>query len=41
SNCYSTAAVTGGDYSDALGGLVGLNNEGTVTNCHSTGKSSQ
>ncbi len=43
SNCYSTGAVTGGENSNSLGGLVGYSDIGfsggvsNITNCHSTG----
>ncbi len=35
SNCYATGSVTGGLYSDAVGGLVG-GNDGTISNCYAT-----
>jgi len=34
SNCYSTGAVDG-NQADCVGGLVGLNNTGIMSNCHS------
>jgi hypothetical protein len=43
SNCYSTGAVTGGENSVSLGGLVGYSGIGfssgvsNISNCHSTG----
>ncbi len=35
SNCYSTGAVDGGNYSACLGGLVGWNESGSISNCYS------
>jgi hypothetical protein len=36
SNCYATSSVTGGDYSESLGGLCGINT-GSISNCYTTG----
>ena len=35
-NCFSTVNVTGGDYSEALGGLAGWSG-GSINNCYATG----
>lgn len=36
-NCYSTAAVSGGDNSALVGGLMGFSYAGSVSNCYSKG----